>query len=667
MNYEEAVWAVNEIKQLGIGFTPKSMRKFESRQVDSDVIGLKFLEPSDTTIEGQTIVPIVGVRIVMRTDRYPENPFDGTLVLDNRDLGAYEESEFLVENLTPGVDYFFGAYPYTIKDIFNIANTVENRTEAFVKGGEKVSVTAVVDEPDLFPYAYVTVVDLTTDTTEEHQIMANETLTFEIPIFHRYYLVPSKVDNFSTPSESDEFKAEGDGKREVSFTYWYSKNILDVHVTADNMDGGIESKEITITVHNVTDETTDALTKTGPSTFRFPVENEKQYYVTASEVEGYGTPNDSETITIFPGEVASVDMVYRYNVETINVTVTSSIETDDMAGTEIGLWLSVDDVMTLTERKTYENTPLVFHVDEGIKYYVAGITQMDGYGIPTTETFTAVATNIRYVELQYVYNMETAKVTVSCEGGGNIVGETIVLNNTTTSQKEEKVWSGDELKFFVPNGESYYVQGSAKTGYIRPKSATFKANVGNVRDIQIMYKTIKPLSSLTWDEVREVLRAGQGASSFHVGDTKGVWKVYSVSASSMSLVRTGAVSTGSSYINKRYFDYTVNQLPNMSCINEGLNNYKNGAGKTELPGASFSFSTMSGGPFTSNSARAYGVVIVWGAANWSNGNNNIPMPVGGCLSNGVIVGMPVGSSTDSNYYNRYFTGTIYFVPIATIS
>lgn len=404
MNYEEAGWLLNEVKQLGLGFTPKNMRKFEVRQVDSTSVGIKFLEPSNTTIEDQVIVPILGVRIVMREDRFPENPFDGTLIVDNTTIGGYENDEYVVGNLVPGTEYYFGAYPYTYKEIYNLSNSPENRSAILFKDGETVKITTSVDEPALFPYAQINLLDVTTGEIKSMNVNANDSAEFKVPIYHEYQVYSNPVTDFSDPGRTETYTAIGDGTREFTFEYMYLKNIINVTVTADSNAGDFNTKEVSVTVHNETDGNNNTLNKTGGGNYRFPAENGKTYHVSYGLVSGYGTPEDSESFTMVNNVEKNVTAQYVYDVETVIVTVTA--EDSTAVGQTITLHNVTDNT---TESIPFEGTELIFFVKSGKSYYLEG-DEKEGYIAPVTETYTAIVGNNRGIALNY----ETIKTLEGC-------------------------------------------------------------------------------------------------------------------------------------------------------------------------------------------------------------------------------------------------------------
>lgn len=100
------------------GIAPGNMRMFYIQPGDTKV-KIKFREPEDTIIDGQTICTWKGVRIVMNDERYPEDETDGTVILDCCEAGKYSEEEFEYEGLENEKTYYFQAFPYSDYYIYN--------------------------------------------------------------------------------------------------------------------------------------------------------------------------------------------------------------------------------------------------------------------------------------------------------------------------------------------------------------------------------------------------------------------------------------------------------------------------------------------------------------------------------------------------------------------
>ena len=129
MSWAESKWVVDSLLQK-IGQPPNNMRAFTAFSFSATSLGLKFLEPEDSYADGNLICSVGGVMIRMSTEGYPTNPNEGTLVIDNTNLGAYENEPFVVENLTEGTTYYFSAFPYSVQGVYNLSSNISNRATA---------------------------------------------------------------------------------------------------------------------------------------------------------------------------------------------------------------------------------------------------------------------------------------------------------------------------------------------------------------------------------------------------------------------------------------------------------------------------------------------------------------------------------------------------------
>src|SRR5574344_1478352 len=201
MDFPEAKWTVDSILQK-IGQTPNNMRAFSAFPLSTTSLGLRFLEPEDSYAYGNLICSIDGVMIRMSTTAYPTNPNEGTLVVDNRNLGAYEADPFVIENLTEGTTYYFSAFPYSVPGVFNLSSDASNRSSASPAAGEAVTVNVTVDDTTGFTSVTVTCVNETDSAATSSRTITptHATATFVVPIGDTYHIEYGAADGYSKPN-----------------------------------------------------------------------------------------------------------------------------------------------------------------------------------------------------------------------------------------------------------------------------------------------------------------------------------------------------------------------------------------------------------------------------------------------------------------------------------
>lgn len=120
MAWEEAQYVVDEVlngvKTTQItGIPPRNVSTFSvsggNRQAK-----IKCTPPGDTVIDNQLICTVKGVRIVRKTGSPPIGPEDGTLVLDVLRGQSIEATD---SDLTNGVTYYYGFFPYSDHGVYN--------------------------------------------------------------------------------------------------------------------------------------------------------------------------------------------------------------------------------------------------------------------------------------------------------------------------------------------------------------------------------------------------------------------------------------------------------------------------------------------------------------------------------------------------------------------
>ena len=126
MSWAEAKWIVDSLLQK-TGQAPNNMRAFAAFAVSKNSIGLKFLEPADSYSDGNLICSVGGVMIRMAEDTYPASTTDGTLVIDNKELGKHENETLVVDGLIEGKQYFFSAFPFSFQGVYHVSSNDMNR------------------------------------------------------------------------------------------------------------------------------------------------------------------------------------------------------------------------------------------------------------------------------------------------------------------------------------------------------------------------------------------------------------------------------------------------------------------------------------------------------------------------------------------------------------
>ena len=88
-------------------------------------------DPGDTVIDDHVISTWAGTKLVKKLNSYPETETDGTLVIDNKELGKYAFTPY-VDNVASTQNYFYRLFPY------NIGGTVSRNKGncVYKKGGE---------------------------------------------------------------------------------------------------------------------------------------------------------------------------------------------------------------------------------------------------------------------------------------------------------------------------------------------------------------------------------------------------------------------------------------------------------------------------------------------------------------------------------------------------
>lgn len=230
MSWAEAKWVVDNILQK-TGQAPNNMRAFTAFTISKTSIGLKFLEPEDSyDSAGNLLCSVGGVMIRMSETSYPTSTTEGTLVLDNKDLGRYENEEYVVNNLKLGTTYYFSAFPYSSQGVYNLSSNEKNRSSAAPADGETANVIINIDDDSAFNSVVVTCVDETdgTGTKTATLTKTQKTASFTIPIGHTYHIEYGAEDGYSKPENTEPKVSVAGAVTEYEATYYYFTATIDV-------------------------------------------------------------------------------------------------------------------------------------------------------------------------------------------------------------------------------------------------------------------------------------------------------------------------------------------------------------------------------------------------------------------------------------------------------
>lgn len=203
MSWAEAKWIQDKLLQA-TGRAPANMRMFTTEIISKTSVGLKFLEPADTYVGDNLMCATGGVMIRMSDVDYPSNMREGVLVVDNREIGKYENNAFVVDNLVEGKTYYFSAFPYSTQGVYKVSDTVANRAVCTPRDGEIANVIISVDDASGFKSVTVTCVDETDSSLTQTAYLTASTraASFAIPNGHRYHIEYGDADAYTTPSDT---------------------------------------------------------------------------------------------------------------------------------------------------------------------------------------------------------------------------------------------------------------------------------------------------------------------------------------------------------------------------------------------------------------------------------------------------------------------------------
>ncbi|MCM1224049.1 MAG: hypothetical protein NC548_57310 [Lachnospiraceae bacterium] len=230
MSWSEAKWVVDQLLQK-TGQAPNNMRAFSVFATSKTSLALRFLEPTDSyDAAGNLICSVGGVMVRMSKDGYPTSVSDGDLVINNTNLGAYEQTPLPVTGLEQGVNYYFAAFPYSSQGVFNLSSAGANRAEGVPADGEQAKVSISIDDSSGFTSAVVTCVDETDSTaTQTATLTPTKTShTFTVPIGDRYHIEYGSVTDYFKPNNTTSKVSVAGATTEYTGEYSYFTSTIEV-------------------------------------------------------------------------------------------------------------------------------------------------------------------------------------------------------------------------------------------------------------------------------------------------------------------------------------------------------------------------------------------------------------------------------------------------------
>ena len=316
MSWAEAKWVHDQLLQA-TGQTPANMRMFTSEVISKSSVGLRFLEPTDSYVDGNLTCAIGGVMIRMGENGYPINASDGTLVVDNTDLGKYKDEPFVVEGLETNKTYYFAAFPYSATGVYKVTDNGANRVIGIPKDGETVNVRIIIDDSSAFGSVTVTCVNETNPEATQTATLTPglTTASFVVPIGNVYHVEFGSVNRYSKPDDTPSTTAVAGKVSDYEGEYRYFTATIDVTYP----EGATLTCTLGGTVHTAT-------TSTG--TYQFVVHDVGTWTIKAVS----GAETDSKQVTITSdGQRVSVALAF-VQIYGISRDITSS--SPDWARTE---------------------------------------------------------------------------------------------------------------------------------------------------------------------------------------------------------------------------------------------------------------------------------------------------------------------------------------------
>lgn len=113
-----------------------------------EAVLIKWTDPQNIILEGAILAEWAGTVVVRKAGSVPESKIDGNIVIDSKIRNQYQNEGFLDNNLTNGVEYFYGIFPYTTKNTYTTSK-IETITTEPIYPSAVTNVLVVEDDKKL--------------------------------------------------------------------------------------------------------------------------------------------------------------------------------------------------------------------------------------------------------------------------------------------------------------------------------------------------------------------------------------------------------------------------------------------------------------------------------------------------------------------------------------
>ena len=129
-----------------VGIAPNNVSGIEVVAGDG-TLTVKWSDPNDTVVEGQTICTWARTKLVLKVGSYPSNEDDGTVVVTNSVRNQYAVNGYVITGLTNDTTYYFQLFP--ISDGNAVNRNTANRGSGVPRDVVPVTLTISAAQEDV--------------------------------------------------------------------------------------------------------------------------------------------------------------------------------------------------------------------------------------------------------------------------------------------------------------------------------------------------------------------------------------------------------------------------------------------------------------------------------------------------------------------------------------
>lgn len=552
-------------------------------------ISIRWTDPEDITIDGQTISTWGGTLVVRKAGSAPADRRDGTVILDSKTRNAYASTAFVDNTVDYGNTYYYRFFPYTIGKLYTDGSSVSIApTRVVIQNVPSQNGTLTYDGTDQEPVWSnydSTQLDISGDVDGTN---ADTYTAIFTPKYDYTWSDGRSAKNvswsiaklsFATPVQSGSLVYDG-----TEQTATFMGFDTDYMTVSGNKGTVVDTYTATFTLTD-TDNTKWDNSQTATITATWVINDATVAIPTVTNTsKTYNGSEQSPTISTY--DTSLIEVTGNTATNAGNYTVTMHLKnanykwSDGTTSDKTAAWSisaktvsipSVSGSFTYAPSTTRNATISSFSTDEITQTGTASATNAGTYTVyfDLTNTNNYVWSDGTTTQKSGTWAIARAEQTLSVSSS-HMVNNTITLNASLMYDDVTVTHTTGDGTISTSSSNPSYVKAEMSSGKVRitaieSGTATITvtaAQTTNYNSKSVTFSAVAELlpadiNDATWAQISQASASGKAASTWSVGDTKAV-------------TLNGSIGAGLTLSNKTLYVYILGFDHNSSVEGNGI-------------------------------------------------------------------------------------------------